>query len=80
MQTVEKTGDFLPASLNTGDEWQSRPEESVATFGETQEHYSSVSVQIFHCKETNNRESVNTSPCWNYQASVIRKVQAWRNL
>lgn len=48
MQTVEKTGDFLPTSLNTGDERQSRPEESVTTFGEAQEHYSSVSVQIFH--------------------------------
>lgn len=56
MQTVQETRDFLPTSLNTGDERQRGPEESVTLLGETQENYSGVSVQIFHWTETEIRE------------------------
>lgn len=47
MQAVQKTCDALPTSFNAGNERQCRPEEFVTPFWETQEYYSSMSVQIF---------------------------------
>lgn len=48
MQTVEETRDFLPSRFDGCDEGQRRPEEPVELLGETQEHNSSMSVQVFH--------------------------------
>lgn len=48
MQTVEETRDFVPAGFDGCDEGQRGPKEPVELFGETQEHNSSVSVQVFH--------------------------------
>lgn len=63
MQTVQKTWDFLPTGINTGNKRQCRPEEFVTSFGKTQEYYSSVGIQIFYLKnkKENTESSVNTT-------------------
>lgn len=48
MQTVEETWHLVSTGFDACDEGQRRPEEPVELFGETQEHNSSVSVQVFH--------------------------------
>lgn len=48
MQTVEEAGDFLPPGFDACDEGQRRPEEPVGLLGETQEHNSRMSVQVFY--------------------------------
>lgn len=48
MQTVEETRDFQSSRFDGCDERQRGPEEPVELLGETQEHNSSMSVQVFH--------------------------------
>lgn len=58
MQTFQKTWDFLPMGFNAGNKRQCGPKEFVTSFGKTQEHYSSVGIQIFYFKnKTENTES-----------------------
>lgn len=61
VQTVEETGDFLPAGFDAGDEGQRRPEESVALLGETQENYSGVSIQVFYWKGGKKRQKITAT-------------------
>lgn len=48
VQTVEETSDYSSTTFNTCNEWQSRPEEFVTVFRETEKYNSSVGIQIFH--------------------------------